>query len=339
MNILRTGILLAGLTGLFLAVGYLLGGQSGMLIALAVSVATNFFCLLEFRQDGACACMARARSAAPPRRNSTTSSPSLRSAPICRCPRSISWTIRSPTPLRRAAILQNAAVAATTGLLQSLSRDEIAGVMAHELAHVKNRDTLIMTITATIAGAISMLANFAGCFGGRDRNNGDGRSSATIAMLMILAPIAAMIVQMAISRTREYSADRLGAEISGQPRSLASALSKIAGAAHHVENRTAEANPATAPYVHHQSLVGRAHGQSVFHPSRHREPHRRPDGDGAGDGRREPAWRTTGPWAKAGGPSPLGRPMGLERDADGLAARRAALDLLDGVLRDAPPAR
>jgi heat shock protein HtpX len=116
--------------------------------------------------------------------------------------------------------------------------------MAHELAHVKNYDTLTMTITATIAGAISMLANFAMFFGGRDRNNGMGAIGSIL--LMILAPLAAMIVQMAISRTREYSADRLGAQISGQPRSLASALSKISGLAHRVENQTAEANPATA---------------------------------------------------------------------------------------------
>ncbi|MEM7428692.1 MAG: zinc metalloprotease HtpX, partial [Pseudomonadota bacterium] len=139
---------------------------------------------------------------------------------------------------------ENAAVAATSGLMQMLTKDELAGVMAHELAHIKNRDTLIMTVTATIAGAISMLAQFGMFFGGNSRNNPLGMIG-TIAMV-ILAPIAAMLVQMAISRTREYSADKLGAQISGDPAALASALRKISGMAHQIENETAEANPATA---------------------------------------------------------------------------------------------
>jgi heat shock protein HtpX len=140
---------------------------------------------------------------------------------------------------------QHAAVAATTGLLQMLSRDEIAGVIAHELAHIKNHDTLTMTITATIAGAISMLAQFGLFFGGhRDNNNGLGVIG-TIAMV-ILAPLAAMLVQMAISRSREYAADELGAHISGQPEALASALARISNAAHQIDNPSAERNPATA---------------------------------------------------------------------------------------------
>ena len=121
---------------------------------------------------------------------------------------------------------ENAAVAATTGLLRKLSQEEIAGVLAHELGHVKNRDTLTMTITATIAGAIGMLANFALFFGGGDnRNNPLGFVG--VLLVMILAPLAAMLVQMAISRSREYEADRMGAEISGQPLWLASALEKL----------------------------------------------------------------------------------------------------------------
>src|SRR5690606_27134150 len=133
----------------------------------------------------------------------------------------------------------------TTGLLQSLSRDEIAGVMAHELAHIRNRDTLIMTITATIAGAISMLANFALFFGGnRDNNNPFGIVGVIVAALV--APLAAMLVQMAVSRTREYAADRLGAQISGKPLALASALQRIAGAVRRVPNPEAERSPATA---------------------------------------------------------------------------------------------
>src|SRR6185312_11706672 len=139
---------------------------------------------------------------------------------------------------------QHAAVAATTGLLELLSPEEGAGVIAHELAHIRNRDTLIMTITATIAGAITMLAQFGMFFGGnRDSNNGMGIIG-TLAMV-ILAPIAAMLVQMAVSRTREYAADRMGAEIVGEPRYLASALAKIENAARQIPNEAAEHNPAT----------------------------------------------------------------------------------------------
>ena len=152
---------------------------------------------------------------------------------------------------------QNAAVAATTGLLERLSREEIAGVMAHELAHVEHRDTLTMTITATLAGAISMLGNFAFFFGGnRDNNNPLGIVGVLVAM--IVAPIAAMLVQMAISRTREYSADRRGAEICGQPLWLASALDKIARTAGRIPNPDAERNPATAHIFIINPLSGHA---------------------------------------------------------------------------------
>jgi heat shock protein HtpX len=145
----------------------------------------------------------------------------------------------------------------TTGLLRMLSREEIAGVLAHELAHIKNHDTLTMTITATIAGAISMLAQFGMFFGGGNRDNNSGLGVVGTLAMMILAPIAAMLVQMAISRTREYAADDLGARISGRPDALASALIKISNAAQQVENPTAERNPATAhlfiinPLTHH----------------------------------------------------------------------------------------
>ena len=141
---------------------------------------------------------------------------------------------------------ENAAVAVTTGLLQHLSREEVAGVIAHELAHIKNHDTLIMTITATIAGAISMVAQFGMFFGGnRDNNSGGMGIIGTLAMV-ILAPIAAMLVQMAISRTREYSADELGGQIVGRPEWLAGALRQLESAAHQIPNETAERNPATA---------------------------------------------------------------------------------------------
>ena len=143
----------------------------------------------------------------------------------------------------RGLMMKREAVAATTGLLQVLSRDEVAGVMAHELAHIKNRDTLIMTVSATVAGAIATLAQFGFLFGGR----GDDRPNPIVMLLTaLLAPLAAMIIQMAISRSREYDADRMGAAISGQPLALASALARIAGGVAHIPNPDAERRPATA---------------------------------------------------------------------------------------------
>jgi heat shock protein HtpX len=151
---------------------------------------------------------------------------------------------------------ENAAVAATTGLLNALSREEVAAVMAHELAHVQNRDTLTMTITATLAGAISMLGNFAFFFGG-NRNNPLGFIGVLLAI--IVAPLAAMMIQMAISRTREYSADRRGAEICGNPLWLASALKKIAAGGKRIVNQDAERNPATA----HMFIINPLNGQRL----------------------------------------------------------------------------
>ena len=141
---------------------------------------------------------------------------------------------------------RHSAVAATTGLLELLSPEEGAGVIAHELAHIKDRDTLIMTVTATIAGALSMLANFGTLFGGGHHENGGHTGVITRVAIVILAPLAATIVQMAISRTREYAADKMGAHISGDPEALASALATIDAAAHEIENIPAEQNPATA---------------------------------------------------------------------------------------------
>jgi heat shock protein HtpX len=151
---------------------------------------------------------------------------------------------------------ENAAVAVTTGLMRVLSPEEVAGVLAHELAHVKSRDTLIMTVTATIAGAISMLANFA-LFFGNNRNNPMGIVGTIL--VMILAPMAAMLVQMAISRSREYEADRVGAEICGRPLWLASALRKIDQAAQVIDNNPAESNPATA----HMFIINPLHAHAV----------------------------------------------------------------------------
>lgn len=243
MNTFRTGLLLAALTGLFLAIGYLIGGQTGILIALAFSLATNAFAY--WNGDKLVLSMHGAREVsaadAPDFYNMVAELAANANLPM---PRVYIMENPQPNAFATGRDPEHAAVAATTGLLNALTRDEIAGVMAHELAHVKHRDTLIMTLTATLAGAISMLANFAFFFGGNRRENGLG-PIATIAM-MILAPLAAMLVQMAISRTREYGADRMGAEICGNPASLASALAKIARAAHRIPNNAAEANPATA---------------------------------------------------------------------------------------------
>ena len=243
MNVMRTGILLAGLMALFLAVGYAIGGQTGILIALVMSLGMNAFAYwnsdkMVLRMHGA---REIARAAAPEFYDMIARLSQNAGLPMPKI-----YVMENPQPNAFATGRnpENAAVAATTGLLSSLNYDEIEGVMAHELAHVKNRDTLIMTVTATIAGAISMLGNFAFFFGGRDRNSSLGPLGTML--MIIVAPLAAMLVQMAISRTREYSADRAGAEISGKPMALASALGRISGAAHRIENDTAEANPATA---------------------------------------------------------------------------------------------
>ena len=241
MNLFKTGMLMAGMTALFLAIGAALGGQGGMLMAFVFAVGTNLFAY--WNSDKMVLRMAGARQV------DAAQAPELH-AMVERLSRNAGlpmpkvFVIESeqPNAFATGRNPENAAVAATTGLLRHLSTDEIEGVMAHELAHIKHRDTLIMTVTATLAGAISMLANFGLLFGG-GRNRGN--ALVTIA-LMILAPIAAMIVQMAISRTREYAADRGGAEISGKPLALASALARISAIAKGTVNERAEANPATA---------------------------------------------------------------------------------------------
>ncbi|MDC7788626.1 zinc metalloprotease HtpX [Rhodoplanes sp. TEM] len=246
MNYLKTAILLAGLTALFMGVGYLIGGQAGATIAFLVAAGMNLFSYwnadrMVLSMTGAHEVDARTA----PELYAMVHELSQRAGlPMPRV-----YLIDDPQPNAFATGRnpQNAAVAATTGLLNMLSREEVAGVMAHELAHVKNHDTLIMTITATIAGAISMLAQFGLFFGGGNRdNNGGGLGIVGTLAMVILAPIAAMLVQMAISRTREYAADRMGAQICGRPDWLASALAKIDNAAHQIPNEAAERNPAVA---------------------------------------------------------------------------------------------
>ena len=243
MNYLKTAILLAGLTALFMAVEFVIGGESGMLIAFLVAAATNMFAYwnsdkMVLRMNGA---QEVDESSAPEYHGLVRELAGRAGLPM---PRVYLMDNPQPNAFATGRNPQNAAVAATTGLLNTLSREEVAGVIAHELAHIKNRDTLTMTITATIAGAISMLAQFGMFFGGNRNNNPLGIVG--LILVVILAPIAAMIVQMAISRSREYQADRLGGQIVGRPRWLASALAKISNAAQRIPNEPAEANPATA---------------------------------------------------------------------------------------------
>jgi heat shock protein HtpX len=244
VNYLRTAILLAGLTALFMGIGYLIGGGTGAIIALMFAAATNLFAYWNSDRMVLSTYGAHEvdRSSAPELVALVAELAARANLPM---PRVFVMDNPQPNAFATGRNPQNAAVAVTTGLMHSLSREELAGVIAHELAHIKNHDTLLMTITATIAGAISMLAQFGMFFGGH-RNNNSGQGAIATILMMILAPLAAMLVQMAISRTREYAADNLGARIAGQPTWLASALVKIEGAAHQIPNMEAEHNPATA---------------------------------------------------------------------------------------------
>ena len=259
MNGFKTLMLLSALTALLMALGFTFGGSQGALIALVVALGMNLFSYwnsdkIVLRMHGA-------------RQVDGQSAPEFYAmvAELARraeLPMPKVYVIDSPHPNAFATGRnpENAAVAATTGLLNMLTRDEIAGVMAHELGHVKNRDTLIMTMVATVAGAISMLANFGMFFRGNDNR---GNALATI-LAVIVAPIAAVIVQMAISRTREYGADRAGAEISGNPMALASALAKISRGAAAIPNPVAQQMPSAA-----QLYIVPAHVSEMFstHPA------------------------------------------------------------------------
>ncbi len=255
MNMVRTAMLLAFMTALFMAIGFMIGGTGGMLIALVIAAVMNLFSYwnadkMVLRMHHAVEVDARS---APEYYGIVKQLAERADLPM---PKVYLIKNDQPNAFATGRNPENAAVAATTGLLHRLSHEEVAGVMAHELAHVKHRDTLTMTITATLAGAITMLANFAFFFRGA-RNNPLGIVGVLAAM--ILAPLAAGLVQMAISRTREYSADRGGAEICGNPMWLASALEKIAGGARRVVNEDAERNPATA----HMFIINPLSGQRM----------------------------------------------------------------------------
>jgi heat shock protein HtpX len=265
MNYFRTALLLAGLTALFMGVGFLIGGKSGAMIALVIAAATNLFTWWNSGRMVLSMYGAHEvdRNSAPDLYNLVAELASRAQLPM---PRVFLMDEAQPNAFATGRNPENAAVAVTVGLMQQLSREELAGVIAHELAHIKNHDTLTMTVTATIAGAISMIAQFGMFFGGHRNNNGPGIIGSIV--MMIAAPFAAMLVQMAISRTREYAADNLGARICGNPMWLASALGRIENAAHQVPNMEAERNPATA----HMFIINPLTGQGMdnlfaTHPS------------------------------------------------------------------------
>lgn len=259
MGFFRTGLLLAVLTGLFMAIGFFIGGQTGMFIAFLIAAGMNLFSY--WNSDKMVLAMHNAQEiderSAPEYYDIVRQLSANAGIPM---PRAYIIRTDQPNAFATGRNPQNAAVAATTGLLDTLSREEVAGVIAHELAHIKNRDTLTMTMAATIGGAISMLANFGMLFGGGNRDDNRGGLGMIGTLLMVfLAPLAAAVVQMAISRSREYEADRGGAEISQRPLWLASALRKIDAAAHQIPYGRAERNPATA----HMFIINPLSGQGM----------------------------------------------------------------------------
>ena len=253
-NWLKTSILMAGIVALFGAIGMMLGGKQGMLLALVFGGAMNIFAY--WNSDKMVLRMYNAQQV------DETSSPYLYNmvrelAGRAQLPMPKVYIIHEdqPNAFATGRNPENAAVAATTGILQMLSERELRGVMAHELAHVKHRDILISTISATMAGAISALANFAMFFSGRDE---EGRPTNMIASIAVslLAPLAASLIQMAISRAREFEADRGGAEIAGDPHALADALMKIDAFARGIPMPTAEAHPETGQMMIMNPLSG-----------------------------------------------------------------------------------
>ena len=255
-NFAKTALLLAILTLIFVGLGSVIGGQQGMVLAFIIALGMNLFAL--WRSDQLVLAMHRAQEVGP------GDAPQLYGivqelAGRAGLPMPRVCVMQQPQPNAFAAgrSPSRATVCASTGLLESLTPQEVAGVMAHELAHVRNRDTLTMTVAATIGGAISMLAQwmqFSVIFGGNRRQGGNWLVSIAA---MLVAPFAAMLVQMAISRSREYQADRLGAQICGNPLWLASALGKIQALVRGIPNDTAEAIPATAHLFIINPLTGR----------------------------------------------------------------------------------
>jgi heat shock protein HtpX len=243
---LRTVVLLAALTAVFGGLGFAIAGQQGMVLALLLAAAMNLFAW--WNSDRMVLRMHNAQPIGPqdaPRLYEMTAMLAQRAG----LPMPALYVIHEnqPNAFATGRSPSKAAVAVNTGLLDLMPENEVAGVIAHELAHIRNRDTLIMTVTATVAGAISMLANFGMFFGGAQRErNGSPFGPIAMILMLILAPLAAAVVQMAISRSREYEADRVGAEITGDPLALAGALQRLEQGVHAIQNHGAEANPASA---------------------------------------------------------------------------------------------
>lgn len=251
-NWVKTSILMAGILALFGALGAMIGGRDGMLLALVFGGAMNVWAY--WFSDKMVLKMYKARqidaSSSPYLYNMVQELAQRANLPM---PKVYVIDEAQPNAFATGRNPDNAAVAATTGIMRMLSERELRGVMAHELAHVKNRDILISTMSATVAGAISMLAQFGMFFGGRGE---DRPNPILMILMMILAPMAAMIIQMAISRTREFGADRGGAEISGDPEALASALAKIETYARGIPMHAAEQHPETAQMMIMNPLSG-----------------------------------------------------------------------------------
>ena len=256
-NALRTTVLLAALTAIFMAVGYFIGGTGGMMIAFLFAAGTNLFAYWNSDKM-----VLRMQNAVPVERSRVPELYDMVETLSKRAgiPTPAVYVIQSdqPNAFATGRNPQNAAVAVSTGLIRNLDPREVAGVVAHELAHIRSRDTLTMTITATLAGAISMLAQFGLFFGGGNNRDNPLGGFGTI-LMVILAPIAAALVQMSVSRTREYEADKDGAEISNDPLALASALEKIAYLAGRQVNIAAERNPAQA----HMYIINPLSGQRM----------------------------------------------------------------------------
>ncbi|MFZ2987466.1 zinc metalloprotease HtpX [Ideonella sp.] len=253
-NLMKTAVLMAAITALFMTIGRLLGGQAGMMLALVVALGMNFFSY--WFSDKMVLRMYNARevdaSSAPQFYRMVEELARKAELPM---PKVYLIDEAAPNAFATGRNPEHAAVAATTGILRVLNERELRGVMAHELAHVKHRDILISTISATMAGAISMLANFAMIFGGRDSEGRPVNPIVSI-LVMLLAPLAASLIQMAISRSREFEADRGGAEISGDPQALASALQKIHRVAQGLPLETTERHPETAQMMIMNPLSG-----------------------------------------------------------------------------------
>ena len=257
-NWLKTSILMAAIVALFGVVGGALGGQSGMLIALLFAAGMNIYAY--WFSDKAVLKMYGAQEVTPDNvefRSYYNMVKELAQNAELPMPKVYVINEQQPNAFATGRNPEHAAVAATVGIMQILSDRELRGVMAHELAHVKHRDTLTSTISATMAGAISSIAQFGMFFGGGRGDDGERNVSPIVSMLMMfLAPMAAALIQMAISRSREFEADRKGAEICKDPKSLASALEKIHNYAHQIPNQTAEMHPETGQMMIINPLSG-----------------------------------------------------------------------------------